>query len=59
MDIKQTAAGLKVIEINDNPSIDATVEDAVAGAALYEAIMGECLCRLVARAGGTAHVDRA
>ena len=31
VDIKQAAQGLKVIEVNDNPSIDAGVEDRVHG----------------------------
>ncbi|MEJ2396418.1 MAG: hypothetical protein P8Z77_17080 [Candidatus Thiodiazotropha sp.] len=33
-------------EVNDNPSIDAGVEDAVLGSALYETIMQEFLRRL-------------
>lgn len=49
VDLKQTAHGLKVIEINDNPSIDAGIEDLVAGDALYEQIMGEFLRRLERR----------
>lgn len=52
VDIKQTAAGLHVIEINDNPSIDAGIEDAVAGSALYRKIMTEFLRRLEARTQG-------
>ncbi|MES1927063.1 RimK family protein [Salinisphaera sp. T31B1] len=49
VDLKQTVHGLKVIEINDNPSIDAGIEDLVAGEALYDAIMGEFLRRLERR----------
>lgn len=49
VDLKQTANGLKVIEINDNPSIDAGIEDAVLGEALYERIMGAFLERLERR----------
>lgn len=52
VDIKQTPRGPKVIEINDNPSIDAGVEDAVLGPRLYDAIMREFLRRLEARGGG-------
>lgn len=52
VDIKQTADGLRVIEINDNPSIDAGIEDDVAGEALYRAIMTEFLHRLEARTQG-------
>lgn len=50
VDLKQTASGLKVIEINDNPSIDAGVEDAVLGDALYKTVMAEFLRRLERRA---------
>ncbi|MES1942543.1 glutathione synthase/ribosomal protein S6 modification protein [Salinisphaera sp. PC39] len=49
VDLKTTSRGLKVIEINDNPSIDAGVEDAVLGDLLYDAVMGEFLRRLEAR----------
>ncbi|RJS91386.1 RimK family protein [Salinisphaera sp. Q1T1-3] len=49
VDIKQTADGLRVIEINDNPSIDAGIEDAVAGQTLYRTIMSAFLARLEAR----------
>lgn len=49
VDIKQTAHGLKVIEINDNPSIDQGIEDAVLGPALYETVMSEFLRRLEKR----------
>jgi len=46
VDLKQTADGIRVIEVNDNPSIDAGIEDAVLGDALYDRIMGEFLQRL-------------
>lgn len=49
VDLKQTADGICVIEVNDNPSIDAGVEDAVLGDALYDRIMGEFLQRLKRR----------
>lgn len=49
VDIKPTASGPKVIEINDNPSIDAGVEDAALGAELYRSIMREFLRRLEMR----------
>ncbi|MBN2451323.1 MAG: RimK family protein [Lentisphaeria bacterium] len=39
VDLKQIGNGALVIEINDNPSIDAGVEDACLGQALYDAIM--------------------
>ena len=49
VDLKQTAQGLRVIEINDNPSIDRDVEDAVLGNELYRRIMAEFLRRLESR----------
>jgi glutathione synthase/RimK-type ligase-like ATP-grasp enzyme len=49
VDIKQTTEGLKVIEVNDNPSIDAGVEDMVLGSALYRRIMAEFVARLERR----------
>lgn len=49
VDLKQAGGGIKVIEINDNPSIDAGVEDAVLGVKLYEVIMSEFLRRLERR----------
>ncbi|MDX1497438.1 MAG: RimK family protein [Salinisphaeraceae bacterium] len=39
VDIKQSGDKIYVIEVNDNPSIDAGVEDVVLGQQLYEAIM--------------------
>jgi len=49
VDIKQTAQGLKVIEVNDSPSIDAGVEDMVLGYALYRRVMAEFVRRLEQR----------
>ncbi len=49
VDIKQTTQGYKVIEVNDNPSIDAGVEDMVLGDALYRRIMAEFVRRLEQR----------
>jgi glutathione synthase/RimK-type ligase-like ATP-grasp enzyme len=49
VDIKQTAQGLKVIEVNDNPNLDAGVEDMVLGDALYRRIMAEFVRRLEQR----------
>lgn len=39
VDLKQFGRKVVVMEINDNPSIDAGVEDGVLGKALYQAIM--------------------
>jgi len=52
VDIKPTVTGPKVIEINDNPSIDANIEDAVLGPQLYLTIMQEFLRRLETRGSG-------
>jgi glutathione synthase/RimK-type ligase-like ATP-grasp enzyme len=46
VDIKQTPERTVVIEVNDNPSIDSGVEDAVLGDELYLAIMRELLKRM-------------
>jgi len=39
VDLKETRGGVFVIEVNDNPSIDAGVEDLVLGEALYRRVM--------------------
>jgi glutathione synthase/RimK-type ligase-like ATP-grasp enzyme len=39
VDLKETDAGVFVIEVNDNPSIDSEVEDKVLGYQLYKSIM--------------------
>jgi glutathione synthase/RimK-type ligase-like ATP-grasp enzyme len=46
VDLKTTERGVMVIEINDNPSIDAGVEDAVLKDQLYRTILGDLLRRL-------------
>ena len=46
VDLKQAGDRLVVIEVNDNPSIDAGVEDAYLGEDLYRRIMGEFLRRM-------------
>ncbi len=43
VDVKETATGALVIEVNDNPNIDAGVEDAVLGDALYTRILKSLL----------------
>lgn len=52
VDLKQTDRGILVIEVNDNPSIDAGVEDAVLKEGLYQRIMGDFLRRLEALRNG-------
>ena len=46
VDLKQNGDRVVVIEINDNPSIDAGVEDDYLGEDLYRRIMEEFLRRL-------------
>jgi glutathione synthase/RimK-type ligase-like ATP-grasp enzyme len=46
VDLKQSSDRLAVIEVNDNPSIDAGVEDAYLGEDLYRRIMDEFLKRM-------------
>jgi len=46
VDLKQNESGVYVIEINDNPNIDAGIEDEVLGDKLYETIMAEFVRRM-------------
>ncbi|MDX1755665.1 MAG: RimK family protein [Marinobacter sp.] len=46
VDIKQAGSRIAVIEVNDNPSIDAGVEDRFLGGELYSLIMQEFLVRM-------------
>ncbi|HEX4881153.1 MAG TPA: RimK family protein [Porticoccaceae bacterium] len=50
VDLKETARGPVVIEVNDNPSIDRGVEDALLGEELYRTVMVEFERRLEDRA---------
>jgi len=52
VDIKEIDGKPMVIEINDNPSIEAGVEDKVLGMALYDAIIGTLRRRVEARREG-------
>jgi glutathione synthase/RimK-type ligase-like ATP-grasp enzyme len=54
VDLKEVDGKVLVIEVNDNPSIDAGVEDAVLKSALYREIMGVMLKRVTARKLGRA-----
>jgi len=49
VDLKQTPAGCKVIEVNDNPNIDAGFEDRVLEDVLYRDIMTVFLRRIEGR----------
>jgi len=53
VDLKEVDGRVMVIEVNDNPSIDAGCEDAVLGKALYEQIMAVFLERVTARKLGS------
>jgi hypothetical protein len=61
VDVKATERGAVCIEVNDNPNIDAGVEDRILGDALYRAIVGHLIERLeqgrTASARGAAHRD--
>jgi glutathione synthase/RimK-type ligase-like ATP-grasp enzyme len=46
VDLKQAGDRTAIIEVNDNPSIDAGVEDAYLGHDLYRRIMDEFLRRM-------------
>lgn len=52
VDVKAVGDRVCVIEVNDNPSIDAGLEDAVLGDALYDRIMQVFLDRVERRARG-------
>lgn len=49
VDLKETSEGVKVIEVNDNPNIDAGVEDKVLGAELHRRLVREFVRRLERR----------
>jgi len=51
VDLKEIGGKVVVIEVNDNPNLDAGVEDKVLGSELYETIMEEFLRRLELRRG--------
>ncbi|AGA32154.1 Ribosomal protein S6 modification protein-related protein [Thioalkalivibrio nitratireducens DSM 14787] len=46
VDLKLTERGVMVIEVNDNPNLDAGVEDKVLGETLYRAVMEDFVRRL-------------
>jgi|APTNR8051073442_1049403.scaffolds.fasta_scaffold08682_2 glutathione synthase/RimK-type ligase-like ATP-grasp enzyme len=49
VDLKETAAGVFVVEINDNPNIDCGVEDAMLKEELYRSVLGALVRRLEKR----------
>lgn len=46
VDLKELPDRVVVIEVNDNPNLDADVEDACLGRRLYEALLGEFIRRI-------------
>ena len=46
VDIKQRGDSVYVIEVNDNPNVDAGVEDSILGDALYQMIIEELVRRV-------------
>jgi glutathione synthase/RimK-type ligase-like ATP-grasp enzyme len=54
VDIKETGGHFLVIEVNDNPNVEAGYEDAVLGDRLYLAVMDWFRQRLDARGNGGA-----
>ncbi|MDT8439357.1 MAG: RimK family protein [Wenzhouxiangellaceae bacterium] len=53
VDLKEADGKVRVIEVNDNPSIDGGVEDEVLKGALYREILGVILKRVEARKRGS------
>lgn len=58
VDMKQTATGVYVIEINDNPNLDQGVEDQVLKEQFYQRVMGEFVRRLDLRHGAKSASER-
>lgn len=54
VDLKQRGQHCTVIEINDNPNVDAGNEDALLGDTLYRAVIDVFRCRIEARKGSIA-----
>jgi glutathione synthase/RimK-type ligase-like ATP-grasp enzyme len=52
VDLKETPRGVMVLEINDNPNLDAGVEDLVLKDELYRLVLREFVRRLEARGNG-------
>jgi len=52
VDVKQSGQKFYVIEVNDNPNLDAGVEDAILKEELYRRVMGVFLARIERRKAG-------
>lgn len=59
VDLKENASGVYVIEINDNPNIDAGMEDAILGDELYRKVLGHLLAQFETPHHGLARVQAA
>lgn len=57
VDLKETANGPVVIEVNDNPNLDAGYEDAADGAAVYDDLVSFFVRRVEASVGDLPGVD--
>ena len=58
VDLKQHGSGVYVIEINDNPNIDAGIEDAILGDLLYRKLLEHLLRQFEAPALENAVADQ-
>lgn len=57
VDLKQTAAGVFVIEVNDNPNLDVGAEDQILGDEVYRRLLAHLLAKVEVRNGSPA-LDR-
>ncbi|MFH7041788.1 RimK family protein [Paucibacter sp. JuS9] len=55
VDLKQTDAGVFVIEINDNPNLDVGAEDKVLGDEVYRRLLGHLLAKFEQRGAAVPH----
>jgi len=53
VDLKENAAGVFVIEINDNPNLDVGAEDKVLGDEVYRRLLGHLLAKFEGRSDST------
>jgi glutathione synthase/RimK-type ligase-like ATP-grasp enzyme len=54
VDVKQSGDNFYVIEVNDNPNLDAGIEDAILREELYRRVMSVFLARIEQRKSGVA-----
>jgi hypothetical protein len=59
VDLKETPAGLVVVEVNDNPNIDAGVEDAILKDELYKLVIRDFIRRIEKRTATLPQAARA